>query len=130
MAAPGGVEVWPLTVTGWFSLILAIGATVGLVMKLGKDAQKFENMQADINGLKEKARDVELIKGVVLGPLGDNGLNSRVGNLESDVESINLRNSRIDAVVERERGADAVGREDRRSLRRKEDKILRGEDEL
>jgi len=121
-------QIWPVTAAGWIALILAISSTVAVVMTWGRNVQRFEDMKKDLDELKKETTDVELLRNVLLGPLGNNGINSRVNKLETDVSSIHTRNTRIDALVERERGADAVGHEDRRALRRKEDRILRGED--
>lgn len=146
--APQGI--WPVTVAGWVTLI-SVPITVGVVIfGWGRFFGKLENILTEIAEIKLKvdkldpelgskvdgiAEDIELLsndanlmKITLWGVRGDNGITSDLKEIRRRLDSVQDRNTKLDAIREREEGARLAGEEQRIRDRRREDKVLRGED--
>lgn len=135
MTAVDTPTIFPVTVGGWVALVASISACVGLFFTWGRLLQKFDDLLKRVEILESNRKDIDLLEGdltvvrhTLWGPTGDNGFNATIRRLRIEVDAINNRNRVIDAITERERGALASGHEDRIQTRRREDKLLRGED--
>ena len=133
-------QVWPVSIAGWVALFSSIIALAGMIFGLGKFFGKLEalmrmvrHLEGTVTQLKSTIDTLEdrftVMEHVLMGPLKNNGLVSKVTQLGKRVDLIQERNTRIDAVNARERGAQSVGVESRQFNRREEDKIIRGEED-
>lgn len=139
-------SVLPVTVSGWFSLIISFLTIATVFIGIGRIRQKFEDHGDKLKDLEEKydALDPDLadtveeiqkeveehhdslvtVKHTLWGVRGDNGMSKEVKDLGKSVASILDRNTRMDAITEeRMRGAQMSGDERRSQHRRAEDRV-------
>ena len=133
MISPAPDQIWPVSVAGWIALFTGFISLIAVIFAWGKFFGKLEELITEVKQLKEideqRNEDYTILKHIIMGPLGNNGLVSKVDLLNREVRLITERNTKIDAVNARESGAQEAGIESRHHTRRKEDRILRGEDD-
>lgn len=148
MAAP--TEIWPVTVSGWVVLIGFPCTVLALVFSWGRFFGKLEDILKKVTELEVKVNeldpnlsrkldifiadlerieeDTQLLKITMWGVHGDNGITSDIKEMRKRLDAVQTRNNKLDAIREREEGARQAGVEHRLIERRREDRILRGED--
>jgi hypothetical protein len=140
--APAGI--WPVTVAGWVTLITVPVTIAVVVFGWGKFFGKLEAIQTVFTGKLENIQGVvdqltteyeetkettNMLRITMWGVRGDNGLASDIRDIKTKLSDIHERNTKIDAIRAREQGAREVGIEQRLENRRREDRIIRGEEE-
>lgn len=140
-------SVWPVTVAGWVTLVGVLLSIASILIGGGKILQKITNIQEDQAEMKDTQKECmtaakttedsvdvlgdrfTVVEHTLWGPKGDNGLSLAMRELARAVRAIEDRNRTIDAQEERLRGAQAQGHENRLQRRRREDRILSGEED-
>lgn len=149
---------WPQTVGGWIGLATGMLSLVGVGVGWGKGVSRFDQFGQDLIDIKKKVEPLDpnlrdrvdeieeglrdwikrqtIVEHTLWGPRGTNGMVLLLQNMGTSLNLINdrlkgieARNKLIDALEERSRSAEERGEEDRHFTRRKEDRILRGEEE-
>jgi hypothetical protein len=133
--------IWPTSIAGWAALFLAIVACVAVFVGWGKMLGKADAVFKQLNELTSKVAAVSLsnermqdeltiVEHTLWGPKGDNGISCDVREMVERVDAIERRNTVRDALDERERGAAEHGDERRNRHRRREDRVVLGEEEI
>lgn len=134
-------SIWPTSIAGWAALFLAALACIGVFVGWGKMLARFDDIGKQLNGLTSSVSAVRLtidrmqdehvvVQHTLWGPRGDDGIALQVRDLDTRVDEIEERNNVRDALEERERGAAAHGDERRSRHRRREDRVVLGEEEV
>lgn len=133
--------VWPTSIAGWVALAAALIGCAAVFVGWGRMLAKFDDVIKGLNEVKSKVNAVSLtvermqdehvvVQHTLWGPRGDDGIALQVRELDSRVDEIEERNNVRDALEERERGAAAHGDERRSRHRRREDRVVLGEEEI
>lgn len=96
-----------------------------MIDTLGKMDGKMDRFANTVEQIGDELRTVEF---TMWGPKGDDGIASEVRRTANRVDEIEKRNTKLDAMRERERGASEAGHELRSQHRRREDRILLDEE--
>lgn len=132
--------VWPITVAGWVALFASLAGLAAIITGGGRLLQRIadqtERQEVSTKKLEQiEGRIAELLDRFIIvehtlwGPKGDNGISSQMRILIKTVNAILDRNRVIDAMEVRRRGAETAGHDDRIERRRREDRILSGEED-
>lgn len=139
MTVDSDPTMWPVTIAGWISLFLAIAACAGVGVGWGKmlsKAEKITETLAKLDGKMENlsttvetlSKELTEVEHTLWGPRDGDGIAADMRDIKRRVEQIERRNTGIDAMTERERGASEAGQERRYQHRRREDRIALGEE--